>query len=59
MADDLSFSDFTRGEQLRLVALHARMAKRGIAGPTVDLSDLQNKVRRIEKQAEKRKNGKK
>lgn len=59
MADDLSFSDFTRGEKLRLVALHARMAKRGIAGPTVDLSDLQNKVRRIEKQAEKRKNGKK
>lgn len=59
MADDLSFSDFTGGEKLRLVALHARMAKRGIAGPTVDLSDLQRKVRRIEKQAAKRKNGKK
>lgn len=59
MADDLSFSDFTRGEQLHLVALHARMAKRGLAGPSVDLSDLQNKVRRIEKTAERRKNGKK
>ncbi|WP_405671457.1 DUF6257 family protein [Streptomyces sp. NBC_01530] len=58
MADDLSFSDFTGGEKLRLVALHARMAKRGIAGPTVDLSDLQRKVKRIEKQAERRKNGK-
>jgi len=58
MADDLKFSDFTRGEQLHLVALHARMAKRGIAGPTVDLSDLQKKVRRIEKRAESRKNKK-
>ncbi|NUQ96404.1 MAG: hypothetical protein HOY79_07490 [Streptomyces sp.] len=57
MADDLSFSDFTRGEKLHLVALHARMAKRGLAGPTVDLSDLQRKVRRIEKTAERRKNG--
>jgi len=58
MADDLSFSDFTRGEQLHLVALHARMAKRGLAGPAVDLTDLQNKVRRIEKRAERRKNKK-
>ena len=58
MADDLSFSDFTRGEKAQLVLLHARMAKRGIAGPTVDLSDLQNKVRRIEKTAERRKNKK-
>jgi hypothetical protein len=54
-APDLSFGDFTRGEKVRLVALHARMAKRGIAGPTVDLSDLQAKVRRIEKTAERRK----
>jgi len=56
--DDLKFSDFTRGEKVRLVALHARMAKRGLAGDTVDLSDLQRKVVRIEKTAERRKNGK-
>ena len=49
------FSDFTRGEQLHLVALHARMLKRGLAGDTVDLSDLKRKVRRIEQQAERRK----
>ncbi|WP_330265312.1 DUF6257 family protein [Streptomyces griseorubiginosus] len=58
MADDLTFRDFTRGEKLRLVALHARMAKRGLAGDTVDLSDLKRKVERIEKTAERRKNGK-
>jgi hypothetical protein len=58
MADDLSFSDFTGGEKFRLVALHARMAKRGLAGDTVDLSDLQKKVKRIEKTAERRKNKK-
>ena len=58
MAKDISFSDFTRGEQVRIVALHARMAKRGLAGDTVDLSDLQRRVERIEKTAERRKNGK-
>ena len=58
MADDLNFSDFTRGEKVRIVALHARMAKRGLAGDTVDLRDLQRKVERIEKTAERRKNGK-
>jgi hypothetical protein len=58
MADDLNFRDFTRGEKLRIVALHARMAKRGIAGDTVDLSDLQRRVERIEKTAERRKNKK-
>lgn len=58
MADDLSFRDFTRGEKVRIVALHARMAKRGLAGDTVDLSDLQKRVERIEKTAERRKNGK-
>jgi hypothetical protein len=58
MADDLSFSDFTGGEKVRLVALHARMAKRGLAGDTVDLSDLKRRVERIEKTAERRKNGK-
>ncbi|MFR0358622.1 DUF6257 family protein [Streptomyces sediminimaris] len=60
MADDLHFRDFTGGEKAQLVLLHARMAKRGMAGPDVDLSDLQNKVRRIEQRAERRKkNGKK
>jgi hypothetical protein len=58
MADDLSFRDFTRGEKARLVALHARMAKRSVAGDTVDLSDLQRRVVRIEKAAERRKSGK-
>lgn len=58
MAKDISFSDFTGGEKLRLVALHARMAKRSVAGDTVDLSDLQRKVERIEKTAERRKNKK-
>lgn len=56
MADDLKFSDFIRGEKARIGFLIARMAKRGLAGPTVDLSDLQRKVERIEKQAERRKN---
>ena len=58
MADDLSFSDFTRGEQARIAILIARMAKRGMAGPTVDISDLQRRVERIEKTAERRKNKK-
>lgn len=58
MADDLKFSDFTGAEKFRLAALHARMAKRGMAGPTVDLSDLQRKVKRIENTAERRKNRK-
>lgn len=59
MADDLKFSDFTRGEQARIAVLIARMAKRGMAGPTVDISDLKRRVERIEKQAERRKkNGK-
>ncbi|MFK4100795.1 DUF6257 family protein [Streptomyces sp. NPDC019531] len=55
MAKDLKFSDFTTGEKIRVAALVARMAKRGAAGPNVDLSDLQRKVVRIEKQAERRK----
>lgn len=52
---DLSFSDFTAGEKARIVALHARMSKRGLAGDGVDISDLQRRVERIEKQALKRK----
>ncbi|MER7927055.1 DUF6257 family protein [Streptomyces sp. NPDC096057] len=53
--DDLKFGDFTGFEKTRLVILHARMAKRGMAGQTVDLSDLQRRVERIEKTAERRK----
>lgn len=58
MDDDLRLSDFTFGEKAALVLLHARMAKRGLAGPTVDLSDLKHKVERVEKRALGRKNGK-
>jgi hypothetical protein len=55
---DLSFSDFTTSERVRIGVLIARMAKRGAAGAGVDLSDLQRRVERIERQALKRKNGK-
>ncbi|MEV7001131.1 DUF6257 family protein [Streptomyces sp. NPDC093982] len=59
MADDIRFSDFTAGEKARIALLTARMAKRGMAGMDVDISDLQRKVERIEKQAARRKkNGK-
>ena len=59
MADDLKFSDFTGGEKARIVLLTARMGWRGLAGPTVDISDLKRKAERIEKRAERRKkNGK-
>lgn len=58
MADDLSFSDFTSGEKARIGVLIARMAKRGMAGPTVDISDLQRRVKRIEDGALRRKNKK-
>jgi hypothetical protein len=58
MADDLKFSDFTTGEKVRVATLVARMAKRGAAGDGVDLSDLQARVERIERQALRRKNGK-
>ncbi|MDX3312092.1 DUF6257 family protein [Streptomyces sp. ME08-AFT2] len=56
MADDLKFSDFTRGEQLRIAALTARAAKRGLAGDAVDISDLTRRIERIENTARKRKN---
>jgi hypothetical protein len=55
MADDLSLSDYTPGELAKLGLLTARMAKRGIAGVDVDLSDLQRKAERIENQARRRK----
>ncbi|MET8974351.1 DUF6257 family protein [Streptomyces sp. NPDC004539] len=59
MNDDLNFSDFTRGEKVRLAGLMARMAKRGLAGDGVDLSDLKRRVERIEKTAARRRDGKK
>lgn len=58
MSDDLKFSDFTTGEKTRIVLLTARMGWRGMAGPEVDISDLKRKAERIEKRAERRKNGK-
>jgi hypothetical protein len=59
VADDIRFSDFTTGEKLRVAALTARMAKRGLAGDGVDISDLKRKVERIERQAQRRKTKKK
>lgn len=62
MSDDFKFSDFTTGEKVRIAALIARMGKRGLADDgtgRVDLSDLQARVERIEKQALRRKQKKK
>ncbi len=56
MADDLHFSDFTTGEKARIAGLTARMAKRGLAGDAVDISDLQRRIEQIENTARKRKN---
>ncbi|MBE4789940.1 DUF6257 family protein [Streptomyces caniscabiei] len=57
MADnpDIRFADFTTTEKLQVIALTARMAKRGAAGEGVDISDLKRKVERIERQALRRK----
>ncbi|MBP5862800.1 hypothetical protein F6456_22305 [Streptomyces sp. LBUM 1484] len=57
MADnpDIRFADFTTSEKLRVIALTARMAKRGAGGDGVDISDLQARVERIERQALRRK----
>lgn len=56
MADGPAFSDFTLGEKARIAALTARMAKRGLAGDAVDISDLQRRIEQIENTARKRKN---
>ncbi|MGC9408277.1 DUF6257 family protein [Streptomyces sp. DZ1-3] len=56
MAEDLKFGDFTIGERARIAGLVARMGKRGMAGPNVDIRDLQRRVERIENQARRRKN---
>lgn len=61
MANDIKFSDFTAGEKVRIAALTARMAKRGLADDgtdRVDTSDLKRRIERIENQALRRKNGK-
>ncbi|MFE7837465.1 DUF6257 family protein [Streptomyces sp. NPDC057474] len=59
MADnpDIAFSDFTTAEKLRVIALTARMAKRGLAddGSGRIIRDLQQRVEAIESQALKRK----
>ncbi|MEV4864263.1 DUF6257 family protein [Streptomyces ossamyceticus] len=57
MADnpDIRFADFTTTEKLRVVALTARMAKRGAAGDGVDISDLTSRVEAIERKAARRK----
>lgn len=55
MSDELSFSDLTTGEKLRIAALIARMGKRGMAGDGVDISDLKRRVQRIENTARTRK----
>ena len=61
MADDLKFSDFTTGEQARLIGLGVRAAKRGVADDgtgNVDISDLKRRIERIENKARRRKDGK-
>lgn len=58
MSDDLKFSDFTTSEKVRVVALTARAAKRGMAGDRVDISDLQRRIERIENAAIRRKHKK-
>jgi hypothetical protein len=55
MADGPHFSDFTTSEKIRLAALIARAGKRGMAGPTVDISDLTRRIEAIEKTALRRK----
>ncbi|MFJ4692831.1 DUF6257 family protein [Streptomyces sp. NPDC088766] len=59
--DDLTFSDFTTGEKLRVATLTARIAKRGLADDgtdRVDTSDLKRRIERIERDALRRKHGK-
>lgn len=53
MANDVSFSDFTRGEKARITTLTARMAL-----PRANLTKLRRQVEAIENQASRRKNGK-
>lgn len=58
--DDVKFSEFTTFEKLQMVSVIARMAKRSLAddGSGRILDDLKAKAARIEKKAQRRKNGK-
>lgn len=54
MADDITFSDFTRGEKASIARLVTRMAM-----PRADIKKLQRRIERIEQDALRRKkNGK-
>ncbi|MFJ4623048.1 DUF6257 family protein [Streptomyces sp. NPDC088812] len=58
MADDLTFADFTTVEKVRIAALTARIAKRGLADDgtdRIDTSDLKQRIERIEDTARRRK----
>lgn len=54
MADDLTAADLTLGEKTRIGILTARMFKRGMAD-SVDITDLQRRIERIETAALRRK----
>lgn len=54
-SNDVTAADLTFGEKARIGVLLARAAKRGVAGPNVDISDLTRRIERIENQALKRK----
>lgn len=56
MADGPKFRDLTAVEKVRLTVLLARAAKRGAAGPDTDLTDLQRRIERIERDAQRRNN---
>jgi hypothetical protein len=58
--DDVKFSEFTAFEKLQMVTVIARMAKRSMAddGSGKILDDLKAKAARIEKKAQRRKDGK-
>lgn len=56
MADGPRFRDLTALEKARITVLLARAAKRGAAGPDTDITDLQRRIERIERDALRRKN---
>lgn len=58
--DNVRFSEFTTFEKIQMVTVVARMAKRSLAddGSGRVLEDLKAKAARIEKKAQRRKDGK-
>lgn len=58
--DDVKFSEFTTGEKIHMVSIIARMGYRSMAddGSGRILDDLKAKAARIEKKAQRRKDGK-